>query len=289
MLEKPEPMILYRPINMGGLGLHEIKTKALASLIRTFMEMTVNPDFIHSTYLSLLYRLYVLEDDSVSIQAPPYFSPSFFACIKWVKDNTPLNIGKMTTAQWYRVILEKDITMEIHNDSSNHYIQSRAELAAPTTDWEVSWKRARLRGLESEVKSFFWKLLQLLLPTEQRLSRILPNSSQNCKLCQHPTTGDLEHAMFNCVSTRETGDWVISLARKCDLSATPSKLLRLDFTCEQAEEMPLSWLLGQTMMYMWGVRSCGKNVDPVLTRAVLESKINLLRETRFVNDHTTIR
>ena len=95
--------------------------------------------------------------------------------------------------------------------------------------------------------------------------------------------------MFNCVSTRETGDWVISLARKCDLSATPSKLLRLDFTCEPAEEMPLTWLLGQTMMYMWGVRSCGKNVDPVLTRAVLESKINLLRETRFDNDHTTIR
>ena len=130
---------------------------------------------MQSTYLSLLYRVYVLEDDSVSIPAPPYFSPSFFASIKWVKDNTPLNIGKMTTAQWYRVILEKDITMEDHNDSSNQYIQSRAELAAccTTTDWETSWKRARLKGLGSEVKSFFRKLLHLLLPTEQRLSMIL--------------------------------------------------------------------------------------------------------------------
>ena len=32
MLEKPEPMILYRPIHMGGLGLHEIKTKSLPPL-----------------------------------------------------------------------------------------------------------------------------------------------------------------------------------------------------------------------------------------------------------------
>ena len=289
MLEKPEPMVLFRPIHMGGLGLHEVQSKALASLIRTFMEMTVNPDYMHSTYLSLLYRLYVLEDDSVSIPAPPYFSPTFFSSIRWVKNNTPLNVGKMSTAQWYRVLLEKNITMEANNDSPNQYIRCKAELAAPTTDWETSWKRARFKGLGSEVTSFFWKLLHLLLPTEERLSRMLPNSSQNCKLCPLPVPGDLHHAMFDCVTSREAGAWILSLARKCDPSASSTKLLRLEFTCEEDAEMPLTWLLGQALLHIWNIRSSGKNVDLIVTRSTLESKINLLRETRFENEHIMIR
>ena len=37
-LEKPEEMILHRPIHMGGLGLQNVKMKAQASLIKTLME-----------------------------------------------------------------------------------------------------------------------------------------------------------------------------------------------------------------------------------------------------------
>jgi hypothetical protein len=53
--------------------------------------------------------------------------------------------------------------------------------------------------------------------------------------------------------------------------------------------MPLVWLRGQTLQYMWGVRASGKIVDPFVTRAILESKINLLRETRFTNQHRVIQ
>ena len=41
--------------------------------------------------------------------------------------NTPLNVGKMTTAQWYRVLLEKNIKMEDNNNSPNQYIRFKAE------------------------------------------------------------------------------------------------------------------------------------------------------------------
>ena len=106
-LEKPEPMIMHRPIQMGGLGIHEIKTKAFACLIRTFMETALNPTFMHSSYHTILYRAHVLQDDSISLPPPPppYFSPNFFSSIKWVRDNTPLNIATLTTSQWYRVLL----------------------------------------------------------------------------------------------------------------------------------------------------------------------------------------
>ena len=72
-LEKPPEMILHRPIQYGGLGLHNVKYKAMASLLRTFMESAANPAYNQSLYHSQLYRHYVLEDDS--IMTPPPLPP----------------------------------------------------------------------------------------------------------------------------------------------------------------------------------------------------------------------
>ena len=61
-LEKPQEMILYRPTHMGGLGLHNVKYKALACLIRTFLETAVNPSFQRNLFHSILFRIHVLGD-----------------------------------------------------------------------------------------------------------------------------------------------------------------------------------------------------------------------------------
>ena len=204
-LEKPEEMILFRPISNGGLGLHNVKFRALASMIRTFLETASNPFFEHSLFHSVLYRVYVLDDDTIlnPPQMPPYFSPYFFSCIKWVKENTPLNISTMSTAQWYRALLEREVTMAEGDNNTMEFIKSRVELASPDTDWEESWRRARLKGLGPEVTSFLWKLLHKLLPTEQRLARILPNTSDLCKYCPNPPPADLHHCFFRLYKNRK--------------------------------------------------------------------------------------
>ena len=86
-LEKPEEFILHRPIHMGGLGLHSVKIKAQASLIKTFLETAVNPAFNHNLLHTLLYRVYVLQDDSI-VNPPPllsYYSAVFFCYNKTSK------------------------------------------------------------------------------------------------------------------------------------------------------------------------------------------------------------
>ena len=123
-LEKPEEMLLFRPITSGGLGLHNVRIKDLASLIRTFMETLVNPSFLHCIYHTILYRVYVLQDDSTPATVPHYYSISFFNSIRWVRKNTPLNVTTMSTVQWYRVMLEHVITMEENN--TMEYISSRS-------------------------------------------------------------------------------------------------------------------------------------------------------------------
>ena len=174
-------------------------------------------------------------------------------------------------------------------DNPREYIKSRTELSSPNTDWELIWRRARLKGLGSEVTSFLWKLLHKLLPTEQRVARIIPTSSEYCKMCPTPTTADLNHCFFECISTRTVGRSLLSAVKLYDLNACPTSLLHLEFEADGANEMPLVWVTGQVLLYMWGIRASGKVVDLFVTRSVLESRVNLLRETRFRNETTIIQ
>ena len=75
------------------------------------METAVNPNFTHHLYHTLLYRVYVLTDDSISNPPalPPYYSAIF--TIRKVKFKTPLNVSTMSIDQWYRVLVELNITM----------------------------------------------------------------------------------------------------------------------------------------------------------------------------------
>ena len=118
MLEKPSELLLYRPVEEGGLGLHHVQSKAMASLIATFLQTAANPGFQQSLYHSLLYRRHCLSDNSVpDLALPPYYSRGFFNTIKDVVDNSPLNPIQMTVKQWYRHLLETNVTMEkLDND-----------------------------------------------------------------------------------------------------------------------------------------------------------------------------
>ena len=139
------------------------------------------------------------------------------------------------------------------------------------------------KGLGSEATSFLWKLMHRLLPNEQRLARILPNSSALCKYCPDPHIADLEHCFFGCIKTGEVARKLLETIRNHDPSVTPAGLLRLEFQEEGEQEMPLVWTAAHTLSYMWKKRATGHVVDLTLTRAMLESKINLLRETRYSN------
>ena len=252
------------------------------------METAAHPNFQHNLMHTILYRVHVLgETLDNPPPLPPYYPVSFFNTIRHVKENTPLNITTISTAQWYRVLIE-DITMMEDNEQSRTYIHSRAELASPGTDWVTSWRRARLKGLGTAATSFLFKLLHRILPSEDRLARILPNSSPNCRLCSTPTPVDLPHCFFHCDGTRTVGNLLLNAVRVHDPEATPERLLRFELQAEEEMEMPIVWLIAHTLMYLWGTRSNSKTAGRYQTRASLESKISLLRETRYINEATLL-
>jgi hypothetical protein len=173
MLIKPEEMLLHRPPSYGGLGLHPIKQKALAGFISTFMQTAANPLYQPDLLHTLLYRKYVLEEDHVPgapNQLPPYFSEELFAIIRNVKNQSSINIISMSEKDWSRCLTEDQVTMEMNFDSGvQEFRPCRAELASPTTDWELSWTLCRQQGMAPDLSSFLWKMLLDLLCTQQRL------------------------------------------------------------------------------------------------------------------------
>ena len=64
---------------------------------------------------------------------------------------------------------------------------------------------------------------------------------------------------------------------------TPAGVLNLDSEELGDMEMPVVGFVTQTLLYMKGVRKSGKIVDLIITRAHLESRIKLLRETIHYN------
>ena len=109
-LEKPGELVLYRHSEDGGLGLLNVKVRALALLIRSFLETAINPSFRHSLYHEMLFRYHVLDESSLPNPGfPPFYDSEFFKTIQHYHLNSPLNVGVITTRQWYRILLEDQV------------------------------------------------------------------------------------------------------------------------------------------------------------------------------------
>ena len=102
MLLKPEEIVMYRPADYGGLGVLNVKYKAMACLIKTFLETAGHDKFRASLYHTILFRYHVLEDLTLANPGiPPFYSHDFFALIRRVHLNSSLNIYKMSEKDWY--------------------------------------------------------------------------------------------------------------------------------------------------------------------------------------------
>ena len=136
MLLKPEEMVMTRPASDGGWGVNNVKMKALAGLITTFLETACNPKYSQSLYHNNLFRYYVLDDTSILDPGlPPFYSISFFQTIKKIHEESPLNVAVMTEGQWYRILVEQNVTMEQSATGEPKFIVCRLERASPWTDW----------------------------------------------------------------------------------------------------------------------------------------------------------
>ena len=173
------------------------------------METAAHPNYRHSLFHEMLFRCHILEEDlPINPGYPPYYDRSFFDLIKFHHQNSPLNVTVISVKQWYRLLLEQKVLMSPETDSEpQKLIPVRCEALHPESNWNYAWHLVKTPGLKSSTSSFLFKLLHLLLPTQDRVHRLGVNGSQSTRLCMVCRTEDdsLQHAFYRCPSTAVAG------------------------------------------------------------------------------------
>ena len=194
-----------------------------------------------------------------------------------------LRPSSMTVGMWYRFLMEENITQEKDQNGFSFPIQTKAEKLRPNNNWEVIWPLTVLPGLDSTTRSFLIRLLHNLLPTQERLHRVLPNKvlSPTCVLCPQATHSDQLHSLILCPFNNGVGVWLYRCIRQLFPDLETPQLIALNFETNHRSEkaFPAIWMIAKTLQIIWLSRT--SNTVNTITRALLEAEIMLLRKTRF--------
>ena len=260
-LIKPEEAVLFQESVRGGLGLTSVKHKSKALLIRNFLEQSVNPKYSHSLFLETLFRVHIMDEASQCPKIPPYFNQEFFETIKSAH-LSGYDLSNMKTKQWYNFLMEQDPTLSNPN---------KIELSSPETDWKLVWSNIHLKSLSNDSISFAWRLLHQLLPGEERLSRILKNTSPVCKFqCQE--ISNLKHIFFRCQKSRQVVEWLGKLFPDIFVNFPAAQISKL-FT---GNNEAVIWIIIESLKYIWEKRKRNKEISETECRASLEAAVDNL-------------
>ena len=274
-LIKPEEAVLFRSTEEGGLGLVSLRNNSKACFLRTFIEMSVNPVYKHSTFLSSIFRFYVSKEDISCPQLPPYFTSDMFTTIINARDSGQ-NITSMKTRHWYQYLMEQEYYVVNPVTDEKEIKRCKTEIKSPEVDWQVVWPNCRHTSFDAGMSSFAFQLLHDLLPCDARMADIFPNTSDSCRhSCPGDPTGNLSHVFFHCHMSGQVGEWLYQLVKKTEQTITRDSLLKLEIIGNES----LLWITVATLKFLWIKRSKGKKVDVQEMIAFLKSELQLLEST----------
>ena len=115
------------------------------------------------------------------------------------------------------------------------YIPCKAEIQAPTIDWSITWKLVRLKGLDSELTSFNFKLIHGLLVTKKRMHQLNPVTQPTCSHCNDHVKEDIQHAMLDCSYNDGAGQSLLAVVQNHLPQFSPQCLLQLELGQLQEE------------------------------------------------------
>ena len=281
MLEKPQEMVTYREVGLGGLGVHCVKMKAMAMLIHTFLQQAISPRFTHNQYHEYLFRWHVLEERDFSCPGmPPFYSNTFFSIIKDVKENTPLNLAWVTVKQWYTLLMERGVThTSDDHDAPPVLLTTRLEEDHPTMNLSLAYRLSQIFGLSPEQKTFNFKLMQSILPTRDRLSRIGKIASSSCLYCEG--ISDSTAHLLSCTLSAEVSTPLWTCLRSYFPDVSPIDIVHFNIPVSESLELPISWLVSTCMNFIWDQRVQGEEARFVTCRAELLAKVRLLTDIKW--------
>ena len=291
-LEKPEELVMITNRREGGLGVHHVKTKAMALLIRSFLETAVSEKFIRNYYHEALFKWHI--QDFREIEKPgfsPYYSGDFFTTIKEVYEKKGMGIKSLSSKDWYELILEKNVTSKVNDSGVREKILTRMEIKHPGVDWERSWETLNLKGLCATKITFLLKSWYNILPTKVRLHRLGLANSPLCELCLLGDVEDLEHALLGCTYNSFVNDWVIAVIIDIDPSLVEAELsseniITLNIEIKDDRRFAVAWFLTTVLNIVWQTRQSRKPVSVTKIRAYIGAEVTIMGKTNSTMRNT---
>ena len=148
----------------------------------------------------------------------------------------------------------------------------------------VPYRISRSFGLSPEQKSFLFKLMQQLLPTRDRLTRIGRINSAACLHC--PDTPDSTTHLLECSTTSQVSAPLVACLRTYVPNISTKDIVSLNVPVQESLELPVSWLISSCLGYIWQERVQGKQAVVEVCKANLTSNLTVLRSTKW--RHTSL-
>jgi len=281
-LEKPGPIVTYRDRQSGGLGLHNVELKANALLIKCFLETAANPSFQHSLLHEHLYQAYVKKDTSIPApKLPPYYTKKMFQEIVEASEDGR-NVETMSTKEWYTYLLNKHVLEEpIEENGSVSSVPRKCKIEEeyPTVVWGATWQLARKSGLTNEARSFMFRFLHNILPTQARLHRITRNNpSPTCQLCDSGQPDILhKHSFMDCSHTNTAMSWLLDVIKEIDPAASIEKIMFLEFgSVDPCHLLDCTFLVIESLSYAWAKRKNKEQIVMIEMKAHIKAKCSML-------------
>ena len=188
----------------------------------------------------------------------------------------------MSLKIWYKHLLEVKVTHTESEDTSV-LVPCRVERLAPVIDWGMSWRAVCVPGLSPVMRSFLWRMLHDILPTQERLHRMnMPNApSPLCVQCTEGKLDDIEHALLRCNKIKPGADFLLETLKSEIPDITFERIKYLDFRSEDL--LVPTYLTAATLSQLWSSRSCTRNLSWNSVRANVEQSILTLRKSRFAS------
>ena len=189
----------------------------------------------------------------------------------------------MTVKEWYRVLLEKNVTKhEIDEEGRMELIPCKVEERNPQFEWSETYRLCRLKGLDSETKSFLFKLVHQLLPSKERVHHLTPTSSPLC-WCDSEQHETYTHLFYTCTKNREAGEAVLRVAQAYDRDLTVENSLRLEIKTDEIFTLPTVAILATGLHFIWENRKQRKQTTLFMMRVELEAAVSIRRRSRLRN------
>ena len=144
-----------------------------------------------------------------------------------------------------------------------------------------------MKGLNPEQRSFLFKLVHNLLPTNNRLFKMNMAPSPQCDACGQGVVQDLPHVMLDCDTNGIINDWIVGVLFDIDPNLIHTELNSVNILCmnldmEPEVFLPVVWFLTTAFSLLWRAKQSRKPMELNNLKALIEGENEILKKTCYL-------